>query len=559
MDDRSQKIIEEIANMEINNKKFNDYNINEFADYLLNLDDEKYEKIISKLKKNKIMIQNLYPFFNCLVASKYYVQNEDHYDVELKEPKAAVETYCKELDVKEEYKTKLKNRMLKKINNGNNGGDIYICVVALFSIFPTNCVNYSGEDSQNGFNSRWLQEYKDKKLLFLLKKNINRDDNSTGYKNYLTKINTNTYWKKNETILKILFGLNNAERKNIEMSETNKSSKENIETLIDNGAKQIIFTGAPGTGKTYTAKQIAEQMIGERKASAIKDNKPYEFVQFHPSYDYTDFVEGLRPVKIDGKIEFVKIDGIFKKFCRDVAEKGNEEKKYFFIIDEINRADLSKVFGELMYCLESDKRGEENKVNTQYQNIDTYYKDNEKGWIPYDENKDVFKDGFYIPKNVIIIGTMNDIDRSVESMDFALRRRFEWIEFKVDDTMLKAAFEAEDKKDGKIYGEVIADHAEDIAERVMRLNNKVIGGDKGKSLGLNRHYYISQGQFANLKDRFDENTTKKYVLDYVWNYKIKSLLEEYVRGEDEDKVGEFIAACRTAFIPESNDSSKIDE
>lgn len=135
--------------------------------------------------------------------------------------------------------------------------------------------------------------------------------------------------------------------------------KGQIVSAIKNGAKQIILTGAPGTGKTRMAKEIAEGTEKEagmgtplpwkEKNESGKEAK-YELVQFHPSYDYTDFVEGLRPVEDNNDVKFKKLDGIFKSFCRHVAEqnkKDNEsqqkqkEKRYFFIIGEINRADLS--------------------------------------------------------------------------------------------------------------------------------------------------------------------------------------------------------------------------
>ena len=172
-----------------------------------------------------------------------------------------------------------------------------------------------------------------------------------------------------------------------------------LKELIGAGIKQIICHGAPGTGKTYTV----EEKLGKEYGKLADEKERINFVQFHPSYDYTDFVEGLRPVvvEIEGKVEthFVRMDGIFKHFCRKVVEENakeeNKSKNYIFIIDEINRADLAKVFGELMYLLEEGKRGEEHKIQTQYSNLPTYEvnKENEenkenKQNKGYKENKD---------------------------------------------------------------------------------------------------------------------------------------------------------------------------
>lgn len=317
--------------------------------------------------------------------------------------------------------------------------------------------------------------------------------------------------------------------------------KKIINLIREGGARQIIFTGAPGTGKTRSAKAIAEQLgeyLGDKQA----------FVQFHPSYDYTDFVEGIRPVQVKrggsdvSTMEFVKLDGVFKKFCRKVVETDDEAAKeaekngveytkplYFFIIDEINRADLSKVFGELMFCMERDKRGNNNAIQTQYHNLDTYGV----------EGDDVFKHGFYIPENVVVIGTMNDIDRSVESMDFALRRRFEWIEFEVNKEMLTDAFGCSDEG-----GMGLSKFADELAGHVDNLNKKI--AEQGNSFGLNKHYFISQGQFANIPD--DKKESAEEVLKYVWEYRIQSLLREYLRGEDETSISDFIKACNTEFF-----------
>ena len=233
-----------------------------------------------------------------------------------------------------------------------------------------------------------------------------------------------------------------------------------------------------------------------------------------------------------GKVEFRKLDGIFKKFCRKVAKRNESDKnqdKYFFIVDEINRADLSKVFGELMFCLESDKRGPQNSVQTQYANLRTY--DPENGSYYSEEKKDVFKDGFYIPKNVIVIGTMNDIDRSVESMDFALRRRFIWKEIDVEKTEENLA---------NIINKMLPESkAEFDFSKIARYINFV--NDKIKyHQGLNKHYYISQGQFANVPGIEKYNDAEE-LIKKVWKLRLKSLLYEYVRGEGNEE--EFVNAC----------------
>lgn len=348
-------------------------------------------------------------------------------------------------------------------------------------------------------------------------------------------------------------------------SNNGKSIEEQLKDLISNGATQIILTGAPGTGKTRMAKKVAE----ECECCGKLNDKNYEFVQFHPSYDYTDFVEGLRPIEDkDGNTTMVfrKVDGIFKKFCRDVEvqneeDENNKKKKYFFLIDEINRADLSKVFGELMFCLETDKRGKGNAVQTQYQNLPTYDV-KEKKYYGEDDSKDDFKDGFYIPENVIIIGTMNDIDRSVESMDFALRRRFIWKEVEVDEKLLQNSLTAmlteyTDKNNEKLFTD---DNARDVAKgitfHIMNLN-KVLRGDSR----FGKHYFISQGQFANLPENVIEYAANAgeaediamSLIESVWNLRLESLLYEYIRGEGDEQ--DFVKECKNELGIEEKEST----
>ena len=230
--------------------------------------------------------------------------------------------------------------------------------------------------------------------------------------------------------------------------------------------------------------------------------------------------------------------------------------QYFFIIDEINRANLSKVFGELMYCLEKDKRGKEHAIQTQYQTLPTYDLEKNRN---LSEEEDCFYHGFYIPQNVVVIGTMNDIDRSVDSMDFALRRRFEWKEFVVEPAMLINAFRSGN------YSTVISESAETLAACIDNLNEYL--EKNGRDYGINRQYFISQGQFANLPEDLHD---PEAVLQYVWQYRIESLLREYLRGEDEEKLTRFVGelssdgvsphtgACEALFSKLTAASAKTD-
>ena len=275
-------------------------------------------------------------------------------------------------------------------------------------------------------------------------------------------------------------------------------------------AKNIVFRGAPGTGKTYLSKQIAANIVSNGRTNDINslsqdEINQIDFVQFHPSYDYTDFVEGLRPVSNgDGTIEFKLVDGIFKKFCqkaRDAKKTGGQDK-FVFIIDEINRGEISKIFGELFFSIDPGYRGEKGSVSTQYANL---HETDEK---------------FYIPDNVYIIGTMNDIDRSVDTFDFAMRRRFRFVEVTAESQLY-------------ILDEELGEAAKEAKIRLRNLNAAIENVQE-----LNSHYHIGPSYFCNLKKL-------KYDYEILWSDYLKPLLEDYVRGSYDE--AETLETLKKAF------------
>ena len=302
-------------------------------------------------------------------------------------------------------------------------------------------------------------------------------------------------------------GENNGANNGSELKEGNRLVDELQELITSN--KNLILTGAPGTGKTYLAKQLACKLVGAQSAKDEHYQSHVKFVQFHPSYDYTDFVEGLRPANKDGSLGFERRDGSFKTLCK--AALAAPDENFVMIIDEINRGQVSKIFGELFFALDPDYRGPECLVETQYQNM-----------VP---DGDQFKAGFYVPENVYIIGTMNDIDHSLEPLDFAFRRRFAWREIA-----------ASERFDGMFSGAEPFAAAPDLVAQVKpyftRLNDKI-----GADLGFGTAYQVGPAYFLKLKnfnkDISDLNALNdeqvKACMEQLWAIHLKPLLQEYLK------------------------------
>ncbi|AWK51607.1 hypothetical protein DIC82_11480 [Clostridium beijerinckii] len=251
-------------------------------------------------------------------------------------------------------------------------------------------------------------------------------------------------------------------------------NEEKYNTIVNrlNRKNNIILQGAPGVGKSYLAKKIAYSILGKI------DKDKVQMIQFHQSYSYEDFIMGYRPNKSGG---FDIVEGVFYKFCCKAINNPNEN--FYFIIDEINRGNLSKIFGELMLLIECDKRGEKFAMSTVYSEKE-----------------------FYIPKNLFIIGLMNTADRSIALIDYALRRRFSFIE-------IEPAF-------GERFDKYTEKFNDTNLNRVLNVI-KTINADIEKDESLGKGFKIGHSYFCNLKNSSDDELLEIIDCDII------PLLEEY--------------------------------
>lgn len=306
-----------------------------------------------------------------------------------------------------------------------------------------------------------------------------------------------------------------------------EQSMKNMAELLQ-VSKAVVLYGAPGTGKTFSAQQLVSQMLGVQgdkitdyeflkrsdagDGPSVKDKGAWDIVQFHPNYTYEDFIGGIRP-RLEGDILSYELHtGIFKRLCDEASKDENKDKDFVMIVDEINRADLSAVFGELMYALEYRGR----KVN-----------------IPN------FKEPFTIPENVYLIGTMNTVDKSLATFDLALRRRFGFYKLMPRLEVLKDILD--ECRLPKSALDAFIQRCEELNEAIP------------KQLNLGEDYLIGQAYFGKIKSFIMQNEKgeckiSSFALEKLWMYHIEPLLEEYLgnRMEAED-IRESITELKNNF------------
>jgi 5-methylcytosine-specific restriction protein B len=302
----------------------------------------------------------------------------------------------------------------------------------------------------------------------------------------------------------------------------------NSKTIADADNPNVILYGAPGTGKTYSVKNSLDFVCQG-------DKSRYEFLQFHPSFTYEDFIEGIKPkgVSKDGNIRFELVNGVFKNFC--IKAQKNLDKDFYFVVDEINRANLSSVFGETLSLLEKgyrDKGDGKNLIKTQYSAlIEQLIKDNpeieEFKQLAYNYDPTNGEVKFGVPINVFFIGMMNDVDKSIDAFDLALRRRFKWIRKDCDYEVIEG--------ETKYNGHQTYDNKEKYAKACKYLNEYISGiSDKNDlvkdSLTLGKSYEFGHSFFMQMTHIAKRKEITQHNLETLFNLYLRPTLKEYLRA-----------------------------
>jgi hypothetical protein len=288
----------------------------------------------------------------------------------------------------------------------------------------------------------------------------------------------------------------------------------NARTIADADNPNVIMYGPPGTGKTYS-------VVNSLDFVCQGDSSRYELLQFHPSFTYEDFIEGIKPkgVSKDGNIRFGLVNGVFKNFC--IKAKNNPGKPFYFVVDEINRANLSSVFGETLSLLEKDYRhngiGNKNLIRTQYSTLieDLIKEDKKYESLAYTIDNNEVK--FGVPENVFFIGMMNDVDKSIDAFDLALRRRFKWIRKDCDYDVIEEETRFKRKEDFSNIGQYI--------KACEKLNNYI-----SAELGLGKSYEFGHSFFMKMSDIAKRKEITQHNLETLFNLYLRPTLKEYLRA-----------------------------
>ncbi|SFQ15562.1 McrB family protein [Parafilimonas terrae] len=288
----------------------------------------------------------------------------------------------------------------------------------------------------------------------------------------------------------------------------------NAKTIADTDNPNVIMYGPPGTGKTFT-------VVNNLDFVSQGDSSRYEVLQFHPSFTYEDFIEGIKPkgVSQDGNIRFELVNGVFKNFC--IKAKNNPGKAFYFVVDEINRANLSSVFGETLSLLEKDYRhdgkGSKNLIKTQYSALieDLIREDDKYKSLAYAIDNGEVK--FGVPENVFFIGMMNDVDKSIDAFDLALRRRFKWIRKDCDYEVVEEETRFKRKEDFSNIGQYI--------KACEKLNNYI-----SSDLGLGKSYEFGHSFFMKMSDIAKRKEITQHNLEVLFNLYLRPTLKEYLRA-----------------------------